>query len=53
MASPKPIVSTQKPGGKGSSAPQHTAAGGGSRPNAACKYKTETSAPANAQKIRG
>jgi hypothetical protein len=53
MATPKPMTSSQKPGGKGGSAAQHTAVGGGSRPDAACKYKTETSAPKNAQKIRG
>jgi hypothetical protein len=53
MATPKPMTSSQKPGGKGGSAAQHTAVGGGSRPDAACKYKTETSAPKNAQKLRG
>jgi len=52
MSSPKFQTSSQKPGGKGSSAPQNTNTGGGSRPNGPTKYKTESSAPANAQKIR-
>jgi len=52
MSSPKFQTSSQKPGGKGSSAPQNTNTGGGSRPNGPTKYKTESSAPSNAQKIR-
>lgn len=50
---PTKMTSTQKPGQKGGSAPQHTNVGGGSRPNAPCKYKTESTAPASPQKIRG
>lgn len=53
MSSPKPSTDSQKPGGKGTSAPQNTSVGGGSRPNGPTKFTTKSSAPANAQKIRG
>ena len=53
METPKFSSDSQKPGGKGTSAPQNTNTGGGSRPNGPTKYRTESSAPANAQKLRG
>lgn len=49
----KAQTDTQKPGGKGTSAPQNTSVGGGARPSAPTKYVTKSSAPANAHKIRG
>lgn len=53
MSTPKPVTSNQAPGGKGTSAKQHTSIGGGSRPNGPTKIVTESSAPKSAQKIRG
>ena len=50
---PSMKTDTQKPGGKGTSAPQNTSVGGGSRPGSSPKFVTKSSAPANPHKIRG
>lgn len=48
----KPQTDTQKQGQKGGSAPQRTSTGSGSRPKSG-SYPIKSSAPANAQKLRG